>query len=250
VALSGNYAYLLCFSGLKIIDVSDPENPALVSSINAGNEGVFIAGNYAYVAGPIFKVVDISDPLNPFQVSSFTLPSQAYDVVVSNSYAFLAVGSAGIMIFDITNPYLPIVVGNYDTSGEAKGIAVHGTSIYVADFSNIGVYNFAPALDNDDGTLPSVGEWSGLDVYPNPFRGDINIELKVYSPGWVRMEIFNVKGQLVESLYTGEKATGTHYLAWDGFDMRGRRLPKGIYILRNTHNGRTISKKIVKLNNY
>jgi hypothetical protein len=56
--LSGNYAYILSDEGLEIIDITNPSNPVhagmttYVSTESIGdNNGVYVSGNYAYVAG-------------------------------------------------------------------------------------------------------------------------------------------------------------------------------------------------------
>ncbi len=52
VFVSGDYAYVADdYSGLQVIDISDPENPTLVSSYDTDRAtGVFVSSDYAYVA--------------------------------------------------------------------------------------------------------------------------------------------------------------------------------------------------------
>ncbi|MBK7190052.1 MAG: hypothetical protein IPH86_15625 [bacterium] len=54
-------------------------------------------------------------------------------VSVAGSHAYVAVGGAGIQIFDFTNPASPRFVGSVNTPGDAAGVVVSGGYAYVAD---------------------------------------------------------------------------------------------------------------------
>jgi hypothetical protein len=49
------------------------------------------------------------------------------------NYACVTAGGAGLQVFDITSPGLPVWRGTYDTSGDAQDVAVSGNYAYVAD---------------------------------------------------------------------------------------------------------------------
>ena len=56
----------------------------------------------------------------------------AYGVAVSGNYAYVADGSPGLQVIDVSNPANPQRVGGYDTSGTARSVAVSGNYAYVA----------------------------------------------------------------------------------------------------------------------
>jgi hypothetical protein len=69
--------------------------------------------------------------------------------------------------------------------------------------------------------------------YPNPFSATTAITLTLkrdYSE--VDLEVFNCKGQLVNSLSAGELKSGSHTLTWDGTNSSGRQLAPGVYFYR------------------
>ena len=80
VVIEGDYDYVATYySGLQIVDISDPENPEVVGywDDNPGFAyGVFVAGDFAYVAdGPSgLRVIDVSDPENPDEVGFYDTP--------------------------------------------------------------------------------------------------------------------------------------------------------------------------------
>jgi hypothetical protein len=51
-------------------------------------------------------------------------------------------------------------------------------------------------------------------AYPNPFNPSTSIEYKLNRPGSIKIQIFNVKGQLVETLDDSFKTPGNYSLKW------------------------------------
>lgn len=153
VVLVGGYAYLADeYNGLRVIYVADPFNPVEVGfydipGLHEFFHGVAVAGDYAYIAdGGLLntglRIVDISDPASPAEASFFPieiqtadgfLPARAESVVAANGYVYVAAGTAGLRVVDISDPAAPIETGFYDTPGRADNLAVVGHYAYVAD---------------------------------------------------------------------------------------------------------------------
>jgi hypothetical protein len=70
---------------------------------------------------------------NPTLKGSYDTTGNSNDVYISGKYSYVADGSAGLQILDISNPASPILVGTYNTSGTAYGVYVSGKYAYVAD---------------------------------------------------------------------------------------------------------------------
>ena len=119
VAVSGDYAYVADrSSGLQVIDISDPTNPAYAGSYDTPEwpRGVAISGDYAYVANTDFglQVIDISDPTAPSYAGSYDTPGLALGVAVSGNYAYVA-DYYTLQVIDISDPTAPSYAGSYDT---------------------------------------------------------------------------------------------------------------------------------------
>ncbi len=149
-------------AGLKIIDISDKANPALVGSLDmAGTaNAIFVAGNLAYVADGDqgLRIVDVTDKANPVAVAGGFLDTDgtAYDVVVAGNYAYVADGTAGLVIIDVSTPTTPTRAGVLDTAGTATGIDVYGDYVRIADNAGGLV-----TVDVADPTAPArVDAWS------------------------------------------------------------------------------------------
>ncbi|MFX1283053.1 MAG: LVIVD repeat-containing protein [Promethearchaeota archaeon] len=96
---------------------------------------VFVSGDIAYIAAQTegLKIVNVSDPTNPFVITSYDTPGVAVDVFVQGDCAFVADGPYGLYVIDISVPSNPTLIGSYDTSGEANSVIVEGDYAYVAD---------------------------------------------------------------------------------------------------------------------
>jgi len=126
------------------------------------------------------------------------------------SYGLFPDGSTTWMLFGGANPY-PVTPG----------------------FQNYPVSNLDELVP---GLIPAMS------VYPNPSRGNLNIDIK-NANSVSTVQIFNLKGQLVRSLtiMPGIKA------AWDGKDKSGTYLANGIYLIRMNSAGHKQTEKLVIL---
>ncbi|MDZ4121331.1 MAG: FlgD immunoglobulin-like domain containing protein, partial [Candidatus Cloacimonadaceae bacterium] len=68
--------------------------------------------------------------------------------------------------------------------------------------------------------------------YPNPFNPDTRISFNLASSGKVRLQIFNLRGQLVKTLCDMEMSSGTHSFVWNGRDGSNHRVASGVYFYR------------------
>jgi hypothetical protein len=65
---------------------------------------------------------------------------------------------------------------------------------------------------------------------PNPFGSSIRIPYRAPErAGAVRLEILDVAGGLVCSLFRGQLSPGDHDAVWDGRNADGRPAPAGLY---------------------
>ena len=68
-------------------------------------------------------------------IGSFDTPNYARGVEVVGSHAYIADGSSGLRIINVTDPSNPFETGYYDTPGDAKRVAISGSYAYVADYT-------------------------------------------------------------------------------------------------------------------
>jgi len=67
------------------------------------------------------------------RVGGVGTPGSARSVAISETHAYVADGSSGLQVIDITNPASPQIVGSVDTPDYARSVAISNTHAYVAD---------------------------------------------------------------------------------------------------------------------
>ena len=135
------------------------------------------------------------------------------------------------------------------------GSSADGKTLYVADFSTNVIqiwYNNNPvslSIDDDsEGDAPIVALGYALHAaYPNPFNPVTTIEYEIGRTGDAKLQIFDLKGQLVRTLADGWHFHGKHTIEWDGTDNNGSRLASGTYIYRLSSTEVSLSKRITLL---
>src|SRR3972149_6016900 len=71
----------------------------------------------------------------PTALSYVDIPGFANNVDVSGSYAYVAAGSSGLQVVNVSNPSSPFIAGYMDTPGNANDVKIVGQYAYVADGS-------------------------------------------------------------------------------------------------------------------
>lgn len=85
------------------------------------------------------------------------------------------------------------------------------------------------SLVTDENNNITPGVYDILSNYPNPFNAETTILFKVLQSGPVNIEVYNTKGQLVETLIDQFKTEGYHKEIWRTAD-----LSSGLYFIRMT----------------
>jgi hypothetical protein len=78
----------------------------------------------------------------------------------------------------------------------------------------------------------SVPDRYELSVAPNPFNPQGTFSLSLPERGYTRLDIFDIRGRLVNTLLDGYHSAGQYTLQWPGTDASGRFAGSGVYIAR------------------
>jgi hypothetical protein len=68
--------------------------------------------------------------------------------------------------------------------------------------------------------------------HPNPFNTETFISFTLGERVHIGVAVYNVLGQKVRTLVSGERDAGEHIVSWDGTDRAGKVLPSGVYFCR------------------
>lgn len=81
--------------------------------------------------------------------------------------------------------------------------------------------------------------------YPNPFNAGTVIHYQVPAMGDVSIVVYNVTGQVVRTLFQGQREQGRFTATWDGTDSDGNHVSSGLYLYRINAGSYTASRKMI-----
>jgi len=83
--------------------------------------------------------------------------------------------------------------------------------------------------------------------YPNPFNPSTTIEYTLNNPGYVSIDIYNIKGELIDNVYSGFRKEGTYKEVWNGKSRIGNKVSSGTYFYQISQEGNRTTKKMLLL---
>ena len=155
-------------AGLWILDVTDPRDMTVISSINW--EGIFSHSGWPFwIDGKLYyahnsegydshmTILDVSDLANPKLISRFATRKgvSIHNVEVVEGIAYIAYYVDGLRVVDLRDPQRPREIGHFDTVPDgherdilqgAWGVRVLDGTVYVSDIER-GVYAFRVQVD-------------------------------------------------------------------------------------------------------
>jgi flagellar hook assembly protein FlgD len=81
--------------------------------------------------------------------------------------------------------------------------------------------------------------------YPNPFNPTTHFNIEIPKTADVTIAVYDVLGQQVSTLLSGQQNAGYMTVEWDGKDAHGQQSPTGIYFVRMTADEFTATTKIM-----
>ena len=68
-------------------------------------------------------------------------------------------------------------------------------------------------------------------LYPNPFNRSVSIRYDIPLDSKIKLNIFNINGKHINTLFNGRTHAGTHSMSWNGLDKNGNIVSSGTYIV-------------------
>jgi hypothetical protein len=104
----------------------------------------------------------------------------------------------------------------------------------------VGIYDVGP-----DGAIPAKFELLGN--YPNPFNPSTDIQFLAPNAGNVKIEVYNVAGQLITTVFDGTVEAGVRTVGWDGRDSQGNSASSGVYFYKLSSGSQTDVGRMIML---
>jgi len=159
VTVLNQYAYLSGYSGITILDMTDPDVPIAVNHISSDVPigTIRIDGQVLYagiVPGGV-RAYDLQDPVNPIDPVLVSFDSGKYpthlEMIKQTLYA--PSEAYGVVILDCAEPLIPIIKDRIPTSGHLRAVEVRDDLLVMAGFDSglMTFYISNPALPQQIG---------------------------------------------------------------------------------------------------
>jgi len=99
--------------------------------------------------------------------------------------------------------------------------------------------------DSEDDMIPAITKLLGN--YPNPFNPETNIKFNLSAAENVKLTIFNIKGQKVNTIIDDILPAGVHSVRWNGKDFNNRNVSSGLYFYTMEAEKYSTTKKMMLL---
>ena len=111
-------------------------NIVRVSQIAGSTTTITVNGRYAYIGlGTQLGILDATPNYMKLLGETATLPDAIREIAVAGNYAYVATGSGGLHVIDVSNPYAPNEVGALTQALDTRGVFLRGQYAYLADGS-------------------------------------------------------------------------------------------------------------------
>ena len=129
----------------------------------------------------------------------------------------------------------PMRVDSYQLTYDTEEGAISGR-IHFDEFRVVKKTTAGSAVD-DEYTVPT--QFTLEQNYPNPFNPVTNIRFTLPTSGEVHLAVYNLSGQTVKVLQSGQMDQGTHVVPFDGSD-----LSSGVYFYRLRFNEQQTTRRM------
>jgi len=162
--------------GLYIINVSNSENPMLISYLNTTDctWNCEVINDYAYLSTHHsgLAIVNVADLYHPQVISYCNVASGGWarDLAVLENYAYVASGNGGLSIIDISNKSNPRLITSI-SGGNIGEVKITGDHAYFSSYNNIRIANISNPTNPRVVRNLMLEEW--YDIFNFQIKGNL-----------------------------------------------------------------------------
>ena len=209
-------------SATNIFTIQANPNDLSIADFNNDGKSDVVAANQASAS---ISVLINSSPSVTVSTTN-TLLCEGYSAILTvataNSYTWNTGSNSSSIVIS------PTISTNYTIVG-TNGAGCQGGSIFTQSVQ------VCP-----NGIFSNTKSENKLNVFPNPFKQNTNVQLELLEKAKVEMTLYNALGQVIENIEAKLLEEGEYIYS---IKVRG----EGIYILRTTINGYSTTQKIINV---
>ena len=226
----------------------DESSPSLANVTITGNSASYGGGIFCYSSSPsLVNCILWNDSPQEVYVSSGS---------VNIFYSDIQGGWTGEGNINLDPLFVDAATGDYHLTANSPCIdagisffVFEGDTLvdmsedeYVGSAPDMGAFEYGASGGVDDDFSDVPEDFSLFQNYPNPFNPVTTISYQLPKTGVVRLSIYNIKGQLVETLVNEQRSPGSYSATWYANDVSS-----GLYFYKLTTGNKIVTKKMLLL---
>jgi hypothetical protein len=263
IFIDGPLAYLANNeNGLRICDISNLpaiteigyyDTPGMARSVAAQNNTAYVADGDSGL-----YIIDVSNPATPVELGHFVIPNPdnmiygANSLAIKDSLVYIAYDTLGVRVVNVSDPANPIESGYYkktpwspyNSGCSANGLALSENKVYISYYQyGLQVFEYtSPSGVANSKNEGSISAFLLKNAYPNPARSKTNISYQLPNKSQVKLNLYNITGQLVQSMNIGTQQPGYYNIP-----LNTKNLSSGVYFYKLTAGNDSRTGKLVVL---
>jgi len=195
IEIEGSHAYLTShvwgehfdFRGrTDVIDISSPEEPELVGSLDLANSPLGLAKKdsflYALTDAGTIDCIDVKDREHPAIVNTIDEGGVIANATIKGDLAYIINNHEGLSILNVSDPSAPRELDSYPEAGASAVVVDHSYAYLASDASGLTILDVSDPSDIqmvssirsssrpvdlaiEDGYVYLLTEWEGLEVF-------------------------------------------------------------------------------------
>ena len=134
--IRGNYCFIAQrWSGWRIVDISDKEQPELIVELDSDDrvQQIQVDENYVYLAdwGGGIAIYDVSDPSDPQEIGRYTTERDFERLILVDTYVYAFERSFGLKVIDVSDKSSPQAVDSIAYNGRILDLIQYDTLMYL-----------------------------------------------------------------------------------------------------------------------
>jgi flagellar hook capping protein FlgD len=182
----------------------------------------------------LLRVSSLDDLYSDVSDAPFSIYTPVTWLSVQPGSGSLALGESEQLIF------------GYNATGLTPGDYV---AYAVITYNGVDSPAVVPVTLTIEDPLSTTGRTPGAFVlqgnHPNPFNPSTHIEFSLPATAAAVVDVIDLQGRVVRTIFSGELPAGPNSLQWNGRDDAGRLVGSGIYLARLRSAGRTATHKML-----
>ena len=174
-------------------------------------------------------------PGNPDSPTTFTWYSTSSSFGAGRLDYIVYSGS----VLEATNGFSLHASTMHPDSLPAYGLEKNDTEIASDHLPLVGDFQFK-VITSNEASREAPSDFQLFQNYPNPFNPSTNISFRLQRTSSIQLEVFDILGRKVSTLFEGMKPTGTYTITFNASSLNS-----GVYYYSLTFDGTTLSKKML-----